>query len=34
MSASGHVPVLSHADLVINVIRTAAKALQGATATA
>jgi len=28
------VPVLSHADLAINVIRTAAKALQGATATA
>jgi len=32
--ASSHVPMLSHPDLVINVIRAAAKALQGATATA
>jgi len=34
MSASSHVPGLSHSDLAINVIGTAAKALQGATATA
>jgi hypothetical protein len=33
-SASSHVPILSQADLVINVIRTATEALQGATATA
>ncbi len=32
--ASSHVPMLSHPDLVINVIRVAAKALQGARATA
>src|SRR6266436_4201952 len=32
--ASSHVPMLSHPDLVINVIRAAAKALQGATAAA
>ena len=32
--ASSHVPMLSHPDLVINVIRVAAKALQRATATA
>ena len=32
--ASSHVPMLSHPDLVIDVIRAAAKALQGATATA
>jgi hypothetical protein len=30
--ASSHVPMLSHPDLVINVIRAAAKAVQGATA--
>jgi pimeloyl-ACP methyl ester carboxylesterase len=32
--ASSHVPMLSHPDLVINVIRAAAKAVQGATAVA
>ena len=32
--ASSHVPMLSHPDLVINVIRAAAKAVQGAAATA
>src|SRR5258707_5168315 len=32
--ASSHVPMLSHPDLVINVIRAAAKAVQGATAAA
>ena len=32
--ASSHVPMLSHPDLVINVIRAAARALQGATAVA
>src|SRR6266478_2601738 len=32
--ASSHVPMLSHADLVINVIRAAAKTLQGAVAVA
>src|SRR5260221_2275192 len=32
--ASSHVPMLSHPDLVINVIRAAAKALQGAVAVA
>jgi pimeloyl-ACP methyl ester carboxylesterase len=31
---SSHVPMLSHPDLVINVIRATAKGLQGATATA
>ena len=31
---SSHLPMLSHPDLVINVIRAAAKGLQGATATA
>jgi len=32
--ASSHVPMLSHPDLVIDVIRTAAKAVQGARAVA
>ena len=32
--ASSHVPMLSHPDLVIDVIRTAAKAVQEATAAA
>ena len=32
--ASSHVPMLSHPDLVINVIRAAAKGVQGATAVA
>ena len=32
--ASSHVPMLSHPELVINVIRSAAKAVQGATAAA
>jgi hypothetical protein len=32
--ASSHVPMLSHPDLVINVIRAAAKVVQGATAVA
>jgi pimeloyl-ACP methyl ester carboxylesterase len=32
--ASSHVPMLSHPDLVINVIRAAAKTLQGAVAVA
>jgi hypothetical protein len=32
--ASSHVPMLSHPDLVINVIRAAAKGVQKATATA
>jgi hypothetical protein len=31
--ASSHVPMLSHPDVVMNVIRAAAKAVQGATAT-
>ena len=31
---SSHVPMLSHPDLVIDVIRAAAKAVQGSSATA
>jgi hypothetical protein len=34
LAISSHVPMLSQPERVINVIRAAAKALQGATATA